>query len=106
HARGVGSRSGRRDAPRSRVTINITGGTLKRVTVNGGPMQTVAEKIFEADWSSDGLRLALVSVVDGAQQLEFPQGQTLYRTSGWLSNARVSPANDAVAFIEHPARHE
>lgn len=100
------SRLGELAVMRSGGTMNIGGGTLSRVTANGGPIQQVAENIFSADWSSDGSRLALVRVVAGAQQLEFPEGRVLYHTSGWLSNLRVAPGDDAVAFIEHPVRHD
>jgi DNA-binding winged helix-turn-helix (wHTH) protein len=100
------SRSGELAVVRSGGTMNIRGGTLSRVTVDGGPIQQVAEGIFGADWSSDGAHLALVRVVAGAQQLEFPEGRILYHTSGWLSNVRVAPGDDAVAFIEHPVRHD
>src|SRR5262249_33233051 len=91
---------------RSDGTMNIGGGTLSRVTVNGGPIQQVAENIFSVDWSSDGSRLALVRVVAGAQQLEFPEGRVLYHTSGWLSTLRVAPGDNSIAFIEHPVRHD
>jgi DNA-binding winged helix-turn-helix (wHTH) protein len=100
------SRTGELAVLRSGGTMNIRGGTLSRVTVNGGLMQPVAEDIFGADWSSDGARLALVRVVAGAQQLEFPEGRVLYNTSGWMSSVRVSPGDDAIAFIEHPVRHD
>ena len=100
------SRSGELAVMRSDGTMNIRGGTLSRVTVSGGPIQQIAENIFSVDWSSDGSRLALVRVVAGAQQLEFPEGRVLYRTSGWLSNIRVAPGDSAVAFIEHPVRHD
>jgi len=100
------SRLGELAVLRSDGTMNIRGGTLSRVTVNGGAIQQIAENIFSADWSSDGAHLALVRVVAGAQQLEFPEGRVLYHTSGWLSNVRVAPGDDSVAFIEHPVRHD
>jgi Tol biopolymer transport system component len=100
------SRAGELALLRSGGTMNIRGGTLSRVTVNGGLTQPIAENIFGADWSSDGTRLALVRVVAGAQQLEFPEGRVLYHTSGWISSVRVSPGDDGIAFIEHPVRHD
>jgi Tol biopolymer transport system component len=100
------SHSGELAVLRSGGTMNIRGGTLSRVTVDGGPIQQIGENIFGADWSPDGSSLALVRVVAGAQQLEFPAGRLLYHTSGWLSNVRVSPDGDAIAFIEHPVRHD
>jgi DNA-binding winged helix-turn-helix (wHTH) protein len=100
------SRSGELAVLHSGGTMNIRGGTLSRVPIDGGPTQHIGEDIFGADWSSDGARLGVVRVVAGAQQLEFPEGRILYHTSGWLGNIRVSPAEDAVAFIEHPVRHD
>jgi hypothetical protein len=35
-------------------------------------------------------------------RLEFPAGSVLYETTGWISHPRVSPAGDAVAFLDHP----
>src|SRR5262249_17777130 len=67
--------------------------------------QNVDRNIFSADWSADG-RLTVARVVAGEQQIEFPIGKVLYRSSGWLANVRISPRNDAIAFIEHPVRHD
>ena len=86
--------------------MNIAGGTLSRAMMNGGPSTLVAYHVFGADWSRDGNRMALVRVVDGAQQLEFPPGRVLYRTPGWLGNIRVSPFDDRIAFVDHPVRHD
>src|SRR5207302_2995356 len=100
------SKSGELAVLRSGGTANITGGTLYRVAINGGPSQHVDRNIFGADWSADGNRLAVVRVVAGAQQLEYPLGHVLYRTAGWLSNIRIAPWDGAVAFIDHPVRHD
>ncbi|MGE5413318.1 MAG: hypothetical protein ACM3NW_04020, partial [Syntrophomonadaceae bacterium] len=35
-------------------------------------------------------------------RLEYPIGTVLYETEGWISNPRVSPSGDAVAFLDHP----
>jgi DNA-binding winged helix-turn-helix (wHTH) protein len=87
-------------------TMNITGGTLSRAAIAGGPSQFVGRNIFGADWNADGTQMALVRVVAGAQQIEFPIGTILYRTAGWISNVRVSPDSRQIAFIEHPVRHD
>jgi DNA-binding winged helix-turn-helix (wHTH) protein len=87
-------------------TMNIAGGTLSRVMRNGGPSTLVAPHVFSADWSPGGNQLAFVRVVEGAQQLEFPSGRVLYKTSGWLGNVRISPSGDRIAFIDHPVRHD
>src|SRR5207247_3096354 len=68
------SRLGELAVLRSDGTMNIGGGTLSRVTVNGGPIQQIAENIFSADWSSDGTRLALVRGVAGAPPRAVPAG--------------------------------
>jgi hypothetical protein len=74
--------------------------------LNGGPSTVSAPHIFGADWSPDGNRMALVRVVDGAQQIEFPAGKALYKTSGWLGSLRVSPDGNRIACVEHPVRHD
>jgi DNA-binding winged helix-turn-helix (wHTH) protein len=89
-----------------RGTMNIAGAMLSRVAINGGPAEPIEKNIFAADWSPDGRRLALVRVTPGAQQVEFPAGRVLYRAAGWIGGLRVSPAGDAVAFIDHPVRHD
>ena len=59
-----------------------------------------------ADWSPDGSNLAVVREVGGHTRLEFPIGTFLYQTSGWLTDVRVSPAGDRVAFIDHEFRRD
>ena len=84
----------------------ITGGTLSRVSMHGGTPVPVGRNIMSADWSPDGSRLAIVRATEGVNQLEFPDGQLLHKTSGWISSVRISPSGDRVAFIEHPVRHD
>jgi Tol biopolymer transport system component len=41
--------------------------------------------------------------VDGHFRIEYPIGHSLYEpATGWLTNVRVSPKGDWVAFAEHP----
>jgi len=75
-------------------------GTLARMTIDGAPKPWL-ENVREADWSPDGSTLAIVHVVDGRDQLEYPIGKVLYRFSGYLSDPRVSPDGTQVAFMEH-----
>jgi hypothetical protein len=86
-------------------TMNVAGGTLFRVPLNGGAPLEVDRNIMSADWSPDG-RLAVVRAAGGANQLEFPIGKVLYRTSGYLGGVRMSPDGGAAAFLEHPVRHD
>jgi len=83
----------------------ITGGALARVRMNGGAPTPVDRDVMSADWAPDG-RLALVRAIEGTNQLEYPPGTVLYRTSGWISGVRVSARNGRIAFIEHPVRHD
>ncbi len=87
-------------------TSNIGGAKLARVPMNGGSPVPFDQGIWTAEWARDGRTLALVRVINGASQLEFPPGKILYRTSGWLSNIRFSPTSHELAFIEHPLRHD
>lgn len=86
-------------------TTPIAGGVLSRVRMNGGAPSPVERNVMSADWSPDG-RLAIVRAIKGVNQLEFPAGSVIHRTSGWISSVRVSPRGDRVAFIEHPVRHD
>src|SRR6266851_416292 len=83
----------------------ITGGELSRVRMNGGAPSPVERNVMSADWSPDG-RLAIVRAIEGVNQLEFPVGSVIHKTSGWISSVRVSPRGDRIAFIEHPVRHD
>jgi eukaryotic-like serine/threonine-protein kinase len=87
-------------------TLPIAGGTLSRVPMNGGAPSPVTQNVMSADWAPDSDRLAIVHAVDGTYRLEFPIGTVLATTPGWFSAARVSPAADAIAVIEHPVRND
>ncbi len=77
-------------------------GTLARVPLAGGAPREILNNVEWADWSPDGSKLAVVHVVGGERQLEYPIGKVLYRTSGWISHIRFSPQGDKIAFFDHP----
>ncbi len=77
-------------------------GTLARMSLDAGAPREILEGVREADWSPDGKELAVIRDVDGTDTLEFPAGKVLYRSGGYLSNPRFSPAGDRIAFFEHP----
>ena len=99
------SRSGELALMTTDGTMPIAGGLLSRVPMNGGAPLPVERNVMSADWAPDG-RLAVARAVDGTNQLEFPSGTVLHKTSGWISGVRVSPGGDRIAFIEHPVRHD
>ena len=80
----------------------VSVGTLARAPLAGGAPREVQEEIQWADWSPDGNNLAVVRDESGRNRLEYPIGNVLYATSGWISHPRVSPKGDWIAFLEHP----
>jgi len=87
-------------------TANASSGTLAQVPLTGGAPREVAEGVISADWSPDGNSLAVVRFKDGGVSLEYPLGKILYKTEGWISDARVSPDGERVAFIDHPILYD
>jgi len=79
-------------------------GTLARVPLGGGAARELLENVREADWSPDGSQLAIVREAQGKDRLEYPVGKVLYEASGYLSDLRISPGGDRIAFMEHPWR--
>ncbi|HLN59218.1 MAG TPA: hypothetical protein VK416_11715, partial [Thermoanaerobaculia bacterium] len=79
-------------------------GTLGRVALSGNAPREIAESVLAADWAPNGTDLAVVHVVGPRMRLEYPIGNPLYETSGWIGNPRVSRDGNSVAFVDHPLR--
>ena len=77
------------------------GQTLARLPMGGGAPRDVAEHVIEADWGPDGSSLAVIRFGGGKNHIEFPIGKPLYEAV-YVSNMRVSPRGDYVAFADHP----
>ncbi len=77
-------------------------GRLARISIAGGAPRDILDDVQMADWGPDGQSLAIVRDAGPKNRLEFPVGKSLYETSGWVQNPRVSPGGDLVAFIDHP----
>ena len=77
-------------------------GTLARMPLAGGAPREVLDNVQWADWSPDGANLLVVREVAGRIRLEYPIGKVLHETGGWISNPRISPKGDSIAFIDHP----
>jgi dipeptidyl aminopeptidase/acylaminoacyl peptidase len=84
----------------------VFNGTLARMPLGGTGPRELLENVEYADWSPDSSTLAVIREVGGHTRLEFPIGTILYQTSGWLTDVRVSPTGDQVAFIDHQFRHD
>src|SRR5262249_47477368 len=77
-------------------------GTLARVPLAGGEPLSLLPSVIGADWEPDGKDLAVVWLKGEQCLLEFPKGNILYQSSGWMSFPRTSPKGDLVAFTDHP----
>lgn len=87
-------------------TMPTSGGRLTKVPMNGGTPVMVDDNIMAADWHPDGQQLALVRVANGQSTLEFPAGNVLFRTAGWISGVRFNADGKKIAFVDHPVRHD
>jgi Tol biopolymer transport system component len=79
-------------------------GTLARMSLGGGAPREVLEGVRQADWSPDGSQLAILREVAGRDRLEYPIGHVLCEASGYMTDVRVSPRGDRIAFFEHPRK--
>lgn len=80
---------------------SVRRGTLARMPLGGGAPREMLENVQEVDWGPNG-NLAVVRFAEDRNYLEYPVGKVLYQTDGYISNPRVSPQGDAVAFLDHP----
>ena len=83
-------------------------GTLATVSLTGTVPKEMLDDVSSADWSPDGSQLAVVHYSGGSCRLEFPVGHIAYVVTGgaWISHARISPAGDRIAFLEHPLAND
>ena len=79
-------------------------GTLARMPLGGGTPREMVKGVRDADWSRDGSQIAIVRVIGGRDRLEYPIGTTLYETAGYLSDVRIAPDGQHIAFNEHPEK--
>jgi Tol biopolymer transport system component len=79
-------------------------GTLATVPLAGSTPREIVDRVQEADWSPDGMQLAVARRVDRAYQLEYPVGTVLYTSATKIYHLRVSPDGASVAFDLRHAR--
>lgn len=82
--------------------LETMNGMLARAPIAGGSPREVLPDIRWADWDGSG-KLAVVHSVNGHSRLEYPVGNVLYQSPGWISHIRFSPIGDKIAFMDHPA---
>ena len=80
----------------------VNQGTLARMPLAGGVAREMLENVQQADWGPNGSTMAVVRIDKGKSQLEYPIGTKLYETDGYISDPRVSPKGDTIAFLDHP----
>jgi len=78
-------------------------GTLARMPLDGGAPREILEGVREADWSPDGSQLAIMREVGDRDRLEYPIGRVL-GDGAYLTDMRVSPRGDLLAYFEHPRK--
>jgi eukaryotic-like serine/threonine-protein kinase len=76
-------------------------GLLARAPLTGAGPRPILSDVQDADWGPDN-QIAVAHFVGGRYRLEYPIGHALYETSGYVSDVRVSPRGDLVAFADHP----
>jgi eukaryotic-like serine/threonine-protein kinase len=78
-------------------------GVLARMTVLGGAPRQLRDGVSAADWLRDGQSLAVATDLGDRQRLDCGPGTKPYETRGWISDLRVAPRGNLVAFLEHPS---
>jgi len=86
------------------VWYRLFTGTLARMSLDGGAPREIQDGVRQADWSPDGSQLAIIREVGGKDRLEYPIGHVLREVSGYMSDVRVSPRGDRIAYFEHPRK--
>jgi eukaryotic-like serine/threonine-protein kinase len=82
--------------------LETVDGVLARAPMAGGSPHEVLLGVRWADWDMDG-KLAVVRDLNGHSRLEYPIGNVLYQSGGWISNPRFAPNYEQIAFMDHPA---
>ncbi len=82
--------------------LETTNGMLANAPLAGGAPRELLSDVRWADWDETG-SMAVVHYVEGQSRLEYPIGKVLYQSGAWISNIRISPHGDLIAFMDHPA---
>jgi serine/threonine protein kinase/WD40 repeat protein len=77
-------------------------GNLSQAPLSGTAARDLLEDVADADWAPDGEHFAVVRAPLWRYRLEYPAGKVLYETNGYISQPRISPKGDLIAFADHP----
>ena len=80
--------------------------TLADFSPEGRKSDLNVQNISGMDWLPNGKDMALIRRLGADTAIEFPAGRVIYRTVGRITDLRVSPAGDRLAFFEHPDRDD
>ncbi|HEY7305299.1 MAG TPA: winged helix-turn-helix domain-containing protein [Bryobacteraceae bacterium] len=67
----------------------------------GGAPRVISDHAKEADWARNG-QAAIIATDDSYYSIQYPPGYIIYRSTARLSDLRISPRGDRIAFAEHP----
>jgi serine/threonine protein kinase/WD40 repeat protein len=80
--------------------LETVNGTLADAPLAGGSPHEILSDVRWADWDGKE-RMAVVHDANGQSSLEYPIGNILYQSGGWISDIRFSPQFDKIAFMDH-----
>ena len=90
-------------APEIYAATGYYRGMLAQASLGGGASRDLLKDVMAADWDRAGAQLAVVRIPVRTSRIEFPAGRVLYESKGFITNMRVSPRRDRIAFIDHPS---
>ncbi|HUO31412.1 MAG TPA: winged helix-turn-helix domain-containing protein [Bryobacteraceae bacterium] len=76
--------------------------SLVRVPVNGGAPLPLDRGVWNADWSPDSSKMAVIRYGMLPETVEYPRGKTVFTSAGWMTDVRISRSGNELAFIDHP----
>lgn len=89
----------------------VSTAVLAKMSLAGGETHELSKDVIWAEWHPsknggssipDEKFLAVVLDKNGKNCLEFPVGNVIYESGGWLGRPRFSPDGKRIAIIEHP----
>jgi hypothetical protein len=75
-------------------------GTLATAQPGGMAPREILEDVLAAAWAPDGRTLAVAHEVRGTVRLEYPIGNVLYESGGWIRRLRIHPDGERIAIVE------